>query len=234
MDVKIMLVINILLFLATSIATAIAYYQYGLAKAALDDAKQSSKDSSIQIDRLITANEKLAAAASNQADSLKQSVDAANRSAEAAEKSASVAYQTFGPYIGIKFDPVSLEVGQQAKIRMKIENAGRSPAFNLRWETSVQTRTDMLPANPKPGKLIGLPESQAFLPPGHHFTQTNHSAVLSETWVTSIKSGKAFLFVYGRGTFSDGLQTPHKLDFCYFYNHRSSMLSPCPHGNSYE
>jgi hypothetical protein len=172
-----------------------------------------------------------------QAEVARQSLGAAQISARAAEQSAQAATQTFNlgerPYVSsVEGKIIDLTLGKQPSAAVTFKNNGRTPAYNVTVETTIAGLLSALPENPNYGNIPF--HSTFFLPAGGQFVQTVASdTVLTDKHIDAINNGVMYVYVFGRGTYYDGLKRRYDFKFCFFYSPASpSGLLVCSQHNT--
>lgn len=163
--------------------------------------------------------------------------EAARQSARATELTAGITQKSFyigeRPYVWVREMTMSgLAAGQQPKIEVVFENAGRTPALNFLQQTefapSPQPLADILGY----GQVTTSP-SQGFIPAGGAISKTHTNPIpIDESDVERINSGKVFLYFYGIATYDDGSGQKHTLKFCGLYVPSRNTFQSCSFYNS--
>ena len=185
---------------------------------------------------------KLAQSASTQAEASKTSADAARISAEAAlrgvaatedanelskqiaegqERFAKIevrAYVTVGGVQSYRTD-----IGHQVKVTTEIENAGKTPAYNVRSRSGIKIGTSIyeseikyLPPVPTAsGSILGAGQKITIEASGDDFRKVDS---------INVATGKYTLFVVGTITYKDKFGDVHHTRYCKFFRPRDKQF----------
>jgi hypothetical protein len=123
-------------------------------------------------------------------------------------------------------------VGKRPIIQYRIENTGRTPAFNVVTQIHAELRRTPLPDNfelEPPEKI----ESVSVLPAGGGtWTRTVGNTPVTQKDVDDLKSGSTVLYILGRATYTDAFQNAQTLRLCVRYNPLYGTFEMCPQHNT--
>lgn len=176
-------------------------------------------------------------------DTMKEQATAAQIAANAAKESASVARQALliaeRPYLDVtrvKVSPIPFEVGKPIVYTARIENTGRTPAYDV-WGGIYLTisESEIIDETGLDYPSFSHPPSKAPISAGQHQTRhrTTPNLRLTEFDVQRLGDGKLFFYVYGVEFYKDGFTTDiHRLGYCQQYNRLTKRMEVAPFHNS--
>lgn len=167
------------------------------------------KGNSIQTDKIIAADERIAAAMENDLTQARASLNATidqNRLDQRA-------------WIGVvKLNSFEFKPGPDFAVPFDITNTGKTPALKVTTEVSLKTLEKgnrfipTFPAYPRPPK-----PSSSVIQPQMHMTLSTLPVDVSAAQYGDIQNGRGILYAYGRITYADIFGKSHETTFCVMY-----------------
>lgn len=146
---------------------------------------------------------------------------ATESAAKTAEQALYIAERPYLDISSLKVLPYPLVPHTPITYSARIENMGRTPAYETTGAIYIQISEDRLSDDPEYMPL-GRPKSKSNLGPGRHqtFFRVTPDLDLEPAEVAQIENGTRFLYVYGVIEYKDGF-TPrvHRLRYCQAYDH---------------
>jgi hypothetical protein len=189
-------------------------------------------DAGTQTDRIIAADERVAAAMEGSVGQAKAAFVAANKQAMVTQRAwVSVKVATYAPPLANGMPSTGFVVGQNFDIRVTVRNTGRTPALNVRTVTAKQgieknNGTFMRPnVNYLNGSFV---TAGNITPDGETFS--DFVAPFTAEDLDRIMSDKVRIFVHGRVEYDDVFGIHHWTDFCQFLL-GGGAYAICPYHN---
>jgi len=152
---------------------------------------------------------------------MERQLKATESAANAAKQALYIAERPYLDVAALSVSPYPFEAHKPITYKARIENTGRTPAYDMEGATYLEITPDRLHDTPE-YKPLGRPMSKSNLGPGRHHTfyRTTPDLDLQPTDIAAIESGVLILYVYGVVKYKDGF-TPriHRLRYCQEYNH---------------
>ena len=215
---KLMVITTAIVAFGTLFYAGIAIFQWLLMK-------ESAKQTSVQIDKLIAESRRIADTSNETANQAKRALDATIENFRL-EQRAWVGPTEVQTITGAK-------EGQQFRVSVSILNNGKTPAF--RYKSVAYIRILNSKDTPiLPDKIVNkaMQETSAVMYPGMTFKTTPEvSKPLSKIDIENLVNGKSVIYLIGIATYEDVFGQPHYSKFCMYLAPDLTQLKPCDNGN---
>jgi len=110
---------------------------------------------------------------------------------------------------------VLLKEGEYSRFEIIVTNSGKTPAKNIEsWITDKELPVGKKLVFKKPISIIGIQSKTVLLPNAKIRFAINTDRRITKEDIERIKSGKSFLYVYGKITYQDVFGKEHYTTFC--------------------
>lgn len=204
--------------------TIVAVFQWQLMK-------ESGKQTSVQVDKLIDQSKRIADTSDETAHQAKVALDTTIENARL-EQRAWIGITSMYSNDYSQGNKIFIE-GKMSRIGVFVINSGKTPARNFRGFAYSQ----YLKAGEKP--VLPKKESQRVLQGSSGVVQPNMSLAIgtqtditpNKAYIDNLTSGKSVFFVLGVVTYDDVFGRHHFTKFCNFLSPDLIAFSACPTGN---
>src|SRR6267154_1849565 len=174
-----------------------------------------------QTERIIKADERLAAAMEN-------SVNEAGKSL-----SATIAQNRLDQRAWLGFEDVNVTggLGKPFHFAFKIKNSGKTPAYKVTLQYFIRNMERGQPLKFDYGGIPTIP-SRGFIPPNGTAFVDRTNATPDEAEMTRIRTEAKRVYLYGRTAYSDVFGRPHWTTFCTYLTPEANGMSYCSDYNS--